>query len=284
MADGIYCEVCKRVLAPDNFYKSNNRIKYPNNDGKINTCRKCFTMFVNNWEPETYLPLLEDLDVPYVPQVWATLMSRYAKDPSKINGTTILGRYLASMKMNQWNKYRWADTKHLQELEDMKREQALKNVGYTQAQVDKEMARDLVAEIMPPKPPPTNSDADYFDQRNGINEDDLKVELTDEEKLHLRLKWGKMYKVEEWVQLEKLYNEMMESYEIQTAGHIDTLKLICKTSLKANQLIDMGDIEGYQKMSRVYDTLMKSGRFKLDGPCKTFPAYHWGLSDKVCLG
>ena len=53
----------------------------------------------------------------------------------------------------------------------------------------------------------------------------------------------------------------MESYDIQTAGHIDTLKLVCKTSLKANQLIDIGDIDGYQKVSKVYDNLMKSGNF-----------------------
>lgn len=53
----------------------------------------------------------------------------------------------------------------------------------------------------------------------------------------------------------------MSSYDIQTAGHKDTLKLICKTSLKANQLIDMGDVEGFQKMSKVYDSLMKSGKF-----------------------
>jgi hypothetical protein len=37
--------------------------------------------------------------------------------------------------------------------------------------------------------------------------------------------------------------------------------LVCKTSLKANQLIDIGDIEGFQKMSKVYDSLMKSGKF-----------------------
>jgi hypothetical protein len=54
---------------------------------------------------------------------------------------------------------------------------------------------------------------------------------------------------------------MMDSYDIQTAGHIDTLKLICKTSLKANQLIDIGDVESFQKMSKVYDALMKSGKF-----------------------
>ena len=54
---------------------------------------------------------------------------------------------------------------------------------------------------------------------------------------------------------------MMNSYDIQGAGHEDNLKLLCKTSLKANQLIDIGDVEGFQKMSKVYDQLMKSGKF-----------------------
>jgi hypothetical protein len=37
--------------------------------------------------------------------------------------------------------------------------------------------------------------------------------------------------------------------------------MICKASLKTNQLLDAGDIDGAQKMSKMYDTLMKSGRF-----------------------
>ena len=87
------------------------------------------------------------------------------------------------------------------------------------------------------------------------------IGLTEEDVAYLRLKWGNLYKPEEWVKLEQLYNDMMESYDIQTAGHIDTLKLICKTSLKANQLIDIGDVEGYQKMQKAYDSLMRSGKF-----------------------
>jgi len=75
------------------------------------------------------------------------------------------------------------------------------------------------------------------------------------------MKWGKAYRPDEWIQLEKLYNEMMESYDIQSAGHIDTLKMICKTSLKANQLLDIGDVEGAQKVVKMYDMLMKSGKF-----------------------
>ena len=91
--------------------------------------------------------------------------------------------------------------------------------------------------------------------------DDFVDELTEEDKLYLRMKWGKGYRPEEWVKMEQLYEDMMASYDIQGAGHKDTLIMICKTSLKANQLIDIGDVEGFQKMSKVYDSLMKSGKF-----------------------
>lgn len=53
----------------------------------------------------------------------------------------------------------------------------------------------------------------------------------------------------------------MESYDIQTAGHIDTLKKICKVSLKMDQLLDIGDVDGFQKVSKVYDSLMRAGKF-----------------------
>lgn len=99
------------------------------------------------------------------------------------------------------------------------------------------------------------------DEEIGGTGDTLADQLTPEDKIYLRLKWGKEYKPDEWIALEKLYNEMMDSYDVQGAGHIDNLKLLCKTSLKCNQLIDINDVEGYQKMSRVYDTLMKSGHF-----------------------
>ena len=86
-------------------------------------------------------------------------------------------------------------------------------------------------------------------------------DLTEEDKKYLTLKWGKAYRPYEWVQLEKLYQEMMAAFDIVTPAHEDYLKLICKTSLKCHQLIDLGDIEGFQKMSKVYDTLMKSAKF-----------------------
>ena len=255
-----YCKKCNRTMSADQFYGSTNLTKYP--EGKLDTCKKCISMHVDNWKPETYVWILQECDVPYVPDEWNKLLESYARDPSKVTGMTILGRYLSKMKLKQYKEYRWKDTEFLQELADNKLEQAMKRQGYSAAEIT--MAQEAKKIIIPEEgfKEPTYEEPvveDYFAQQAGG--DDMNIDLTDEDKTYLRLKWGKAYKPEEWVKLEQLYEEMMSSYDVQGAGHIDTLKLICKTSLKANQLIDMGDIEGFQKMSKVYDSLMKSGKF-----------------------
>ena len=273
-----YCQKCNSTKNEDNFYTSNNREKYP--DGRLNLCKECLTMRVNNWEPDTYMWILQECDVPYVPAEWNKLLASYAKDPTTVTGMTIIGRYLAKMKLKQYNKFRWKDTDFLQQMEQHKMEEAMKKQGYDIQQIveAQEKAKfevpteplEIPINVTEPEEPayqatPYNlTQPDYFDQQFGVPEEEdnsLVSQLTDEDKLMLRVKWGKTYKPDEWIQLEKLYNEMMESYDIQSAGHIDTLKMICKTSLKANQLLDMGDVDGAQKMVKMYDMLMKSGKF-----------------------
>lgn len=261
-----YCEKCNRTMNGDSFYSSNNLEKYPN-DGKFPQCKKCMTMHVDNWNPDTYLWILQEADVPYIPDEWNKLMMSYARDGKKTSGMTILGRYLSKMKLKQYKDYRWKDTDFLQQMANSKIEQAMKRQGYGAAEIADAIQKATFevpqGELQEPTfvtPEEQNQflQEDYFDRNQDTDFDD---DLTDEDRTYLRLKWGKTYKPEEWIRLEQLYNEMMDSYDIQSAGHIDTLKLICKTSLKANQLIDIGDIEGFQKMSKVYDSLMKSGKF-----------------------
>lgn len=264
MAETYYCEKCNRTMNGTEFYSSNNLEKYPN-DGKFPMCKKCMTMHVDNWNPDTYLWILQEADVPYVPDEWNKLMEKYGRDPQSMTGMTILGRYLSKMKLKQFKDYRWKDTEFLQQMANNKLEQTMKRQGYDAQQIATAIEKSSIAipegELKEPvyAPPPNAPVEDYFAQQSGEVEQDL--DLTDEDRTYLRLKWGKTYKPEEWVKLEQLYEEMMASYDIQGAGHKDTLKLICKTSLKANQLIDIGDIEGFQKMSKVYDSLMKSGKF-----------------------
>ena len=255
-----YCDKCKKTMRADQFYGSNNTEKYP--EGKLKICKQCMTLRVDNWDPETYMWILQECDVPYIPEEWNKLMLSYAKDRSKVTGTTIIGRYLSKMKLAQFKQYRWQDSEFLQDMANKKTEETMKRQGYSAAEIT--MAQEAKKIIIPKEgfKEPVYAEPvveDYFAQQAGG--DDMEIDLTDEDRTYLRLKWGKAYKPEEWVKLEQLYEEMMSSYDIQGAGHIDTLKLVCKTSLKANQLIDMGDVEGFQKMSKVYDSLMKSGKF-----------------------
>ena len=266
MAESYYCEKCNRTMNADQFYGSNNTTKYP--DGKLRQCKKCISMHIDNFNPDTYMWILQECDVPYVPEEWNKLLASYGKDKSKLTGMTILGRYLSKMKLKQYREYRWEHTEFLQELANKKIEETMKRQGYDAAEIAQAIATSTVPVPQGPLEEPVykeenpflaSGDEDYFGEMSGA--DAFDDDLTEEDRTYLRLKWGKTYKPEEWIKLEQLYEEMMASYDIQGAGHIDTLKLVCKTSLKANQLIDIGDIEGFQKMSKVYDSLMKSGKF-----------------------
>lgn len=271
-----YCEKCNKTMAENQFYLSNNLEKYPDG-GRMTMCKKCLTMHVDNWDPDTYLWILQEVDVPYAPWEWDKLLGSYARDPSKVTGLTILGRYLSKMKLKQYKDYRWKDTEFVQQLNNKKIAEAMKRQGYDQQQITE--AIEKATFTLPVGDLLRNAEAAAQEKErlaqlsreasesalqfpDGKEDDELvEFNLTDEEQLALKLKWGNNYKPAEWVQLEKLYVDMMNSYDIQTAGHIDTLKLICKTSLKANKLLDIGDVDGAQKMVKMYDSLMKSGKF-----------------------
>lgn len=255
-----YCEKCKKTMDDKNFYTSNNLERYPN-FGKLTQCKNCMTMHVDNWRPETYLWILEEIDVPYIPDEWNRLMLKYANDAAKVTGTTILGRYLAKMKLVQWKKYRYKDSEFLQELAKAKIEQTMQMQGYDAQEITKVINEAHVP--IPEKPAGVTLATEELDSGWGApaEDDNFQEELTDEDKTYLRLKWGKTYRPVEWVQLEQLYDEMMQSYDIQAAGDINTLKIACKCSLKANQLLDLGDIDGAQKATKMYDSLMKSGKW-----------------------
>lgn len=266
--DLIFCEKCHKTLKRSEFYLSNNLEKYPNG-GTIPICKKCLTMHVDNWNPETYLWILQEVDVPYIPDEWNGLLARYGTDRRKVTGTTILGRYLSKMKLKQYRDWRWKDTEYLQELDHKKVREALEANGATMQEIDQALRERTFAipegELTEPETPisisssgPQSYETFTFEEP-AESADDLG--LSDEDVTYLKLKWGASYKPAEWVWLEQYYNDFMDSYDIQSAGHKDTLKKLAKTSLKLDQLIDLGDVDGAQKTQKMYDSLMKSGKF-----------------------
>ena len=273
-----HCSKCGKTMADTNFYTYKD-------GSKCELCKACLTMHINNWEPDTYLWLLEKFDVPYIAEEWNVLRDRaYQKDPYKMTGMSVFGKYLSKMKLKQWKEYTWADTERLKAIAEEKAKQFGEPDEIMKQKVEEMRGAHERGEISDAQwqtyqqieAPTPKIDFDNPTQMAGTGDSspypvngnfeqvdipDVSESLTEEDKIYLALKWGRLYKADEWVALEKLYDEFMDTFDIQGAARVDTLKMICKTSLKMNQAIDCGDVDTYQKLSRVYDAMMKSAKF-----------------------
>lgn len=247
---------------------------------RMDLCKKCLTLHIDNFNPETFLWILEDMDLPYIPEEWNVLRDRaFAKNPN-LTGMSVFGKYLSKMKLKQFKAYGWADSEKLQALnEEKKKVVAAEREKYEQHLKEQLEAGDITdaqyktlvstetqnQEHLYAQPVVLDAaENPYGDGSNFMSEDDLVdlgEELTEEDKVYLAMKWGRLYKPAEWVELEKTYKEMTESFDIQDADTINTLILICKTNLKMNQYLDSGDIEGFQKISKVSESLRKTAKF-----------------------
>lgn len=267
------CNKCGKSMDEINFYTYKN-------GKKTELCKKCLTMHINNFEPNTFLWALEKMDVPYVPEEWNILRDKaYAKDPYKMNGMSVFGKYLSKMRLKQWKDYSWADTEKIAQEKEKKTQKDLEQQKKFEESMKEQLEKGEISEAeyktmvstptqnaeLAVKAPKNEIGTDnFYDENNFISEDELidpAAELTQEDKIYLAMKWGRLYKPNEWVELEKKYEEMTSSFDIQDSDTTGTLILICKTYLKMNQAIDCGDMDGYQKLSRVYDSLRKSAKF-----------------------
>ena len=102
---------------------------------------------------------------------------------------------------------------------------------------------------------------DFIPDVARIDEAKITESLTEEDIKYLSLKWGLLYKPSEWVKMEELYQKYAADYELSTDRE-QVLKNICKTDLKMNQALDVGDIKTFKDLQGANDMLRKSGKFK----------------------
>ena len=285
MAETCSCVKCKRTMASSNFYTYRDK-------QKCEMCKNCLTMHINNWDPETYLWILEKFDVPYIPGEWNIIRdSAYAKNPAKITGMSVIGKYFSKMKLVQWKNKRWIDTETIAaeqaELAETKAKQA-EMAEDAQSKIKESFENGEISEAQYKTYLATNRPEPHFEQiggavtssmtplvgvvstapgfENALEYEDIELidvgaDLTQEDKVYLAMKWGRLYIAADWVALEKLYMDFKNSFDIQDAATDKTLMFICKTALKMDQCLDSGDFDTYQKLSRVYDAQMKAGKF-----------------------
>ena len=60
--------------------------------------------------------------------------------------------------------------------------------------------------------------------------------------------------------METMYNKYANEYEMNVDRE-EVLKKMCKTSLKMDEALDIGDISSYKNLAGVFDQLRKSGKF-----------------------
>lgn len=278
----MHCMKCNRTILQRNFYKLRD------GSARYNVCKQCLTMHVNNFQPDSFMWILKELDYPYVPTCWNQIRDKvFAENPNKMAGSTVLGKYIAKMKLVQWKDYGWADSQMLQQKEKEKADKAAEEehiasqahayVGMSEQELrDKVSKGELsVAEYKAFAPVEDQYKAFVAGQApreiRGVNDNpfkkaiyaDLEIpdptkELTEDDILYLLMKWGKNYQPEEWIELQKMYAEIEDSCQALDPDTRNTLMLICKTNLKANQALDIGDVDGFQKLSRVLEGLRKS--------------------------
>lgn len=287
------CSRCGKNKLLKNFWKKKT-------GERLDICRDCITMFVDNRDPSTFRWILEEFDVPYVEHSWVELTNKkYLANPSKFGPSSVIGTYIRSMSLGQWQNYRYIDSdklnKEYREEKAKEREfiksQAVENRrrqlqnAYSRGEITYAELRTKCSEdvVIPPNAmeaevtlddlvvdKPLDSEEPYalgsaedpdlqFVSTIDDAERQIEEELTDEDIKYLSVKWGTLYKPSEWVYMEKLYDEYAAENEL-TTDRRDSLKKICKTSLKMDQAIDVGDTQDYKNLATVYEQLRKSAR------------------------
>lgn len=76
------------------------------------------------------------------------------------------------------------------------------------------------------------------------------------------VKWGEGYSKDEYIKLEKFYQDMFISHEISTPQHKELLKFMCILNLKMHNCLEQNDIGGFSKLHEQYQKILQSSGFR----------------------
>lgn len=250
--DGKYfCPTCRKTLDNKQFFKTNRIDKHP--EGVLPECKACLTMAVDDTDPSTFLSILKEIDIPYVPDEWRKLlMTKDRKSGS------ILGKYISKMKLNQFKKYRWNDSSSLLERHTEDLMTALRQETDSETEAEEKLEELLNFEDIIPAQSNARVDTPAQSVLYGLTPETSKYNLTAEEIQQLKLDWGDDYTEDQYLQLEQLFTDMKEAYIIQDPMAISNARIICKMTNKLNKFLDIDDVESAAKISRQLDLFIKS--------------------------
>ena len=254
--DKIFCPCCRKTLDVKNFFKTNRIDKHPS--GYLPECKTCVSMTIDDTDPSTFLSLLKEIDIPYMPTVWRELVVK--KDPK---AGSIIGKYVSKARLNQYKRYRWADTQSLVDKETDSLLEALRQTSENESEAEKQVEAIMNFTDIPSQKSPMNVDdgpsmSVGMYQLIGLTPETSKYHLTQKEIDELKVTWGRDYSEDDYMALEQQFHDMQSSYVINDPIAISNAKIICKMTLKMNKFLDIDDVESVSKISRQLDLFIKS--------------------------
>ena len=106
-------------------------------------CKQCLTMHVDNFDPQTFLWILQKLDAPWVPVFWNRIRDKqYTKHNGKLKGTSVIGKYLSQVKVKQYKKYTWATSEQLRQEVSKKEKVDEQALAVQQEQIKKQFIKN----------------------------------------------------------------------------------------------------------------------------------------------
>lgn len=246
-----FCSKCRKTLDEKQFFKTSRVDKHPS--GVLPECKTCATMAVDDTDPSTFLPLLKEIDVPYIPGEWRALLIK--KDA---RSSSVLGKYVSKMRLNQFKKYRWADSERLVAQETESLLAAMRQETDTESEAEEKVKEMLSFEDIEKPEMGAMTQVVPAAALYGLTPETSKYGLSQEEIDQLKLDWGEDYTEDEFLKFEQLLNDMKEAYIIQDPIAISNAKMICKMTIKMNKFLDIDDVESASKIARQLDLFIKS--------------------------
>ena len=71
---------------------------------------------IDPFKPETFIPFLKDMNYPYFECEWGNTLSKSYKSTGGIK--TVIGRYIAKMRLNDYKNFTFEDSQYHKELQE----------------------------------------------------------------------------------------------------------------------------------------------------------------------
>lgn len=259
----ICCPHCGRTLPLKDFFTARTEA---HSDGFSTICKQCFYDSLSTTDPNTFMNMLHNLDMPWLPAVYRRVFTKNATATS-YNSSSIFGKYISAIKLNPYISLHFSDSLDFQ-LSHWPQETPDDPTSY-------DYTRPLGAPVMPVS---QAARLGLYVSVNGefVLPSDISSTtaagapttaaptefFTPEEKRYLINKWGQFYTIEQLISLERLYLEMMEDMDIRTATQKDHLKKMCVVSLRYDEALAASDFDGARKASGMYSAINKEAGFQ----------------------